>query len=154
MSRERSERKHKDSTTLEILHNDPDIVAAGDCTSHWMTRYGRRIRLESVPNASEQAKAAAATMCGKEKTITALPWFWSDQYDLKLQIAGLSTGYDEILLSGDPTQDRDFTCFYLREQKLIAADCVNRPRDFMRSKQKIAQGLEADRAELLQIAAD
>ncbi|MEQ7849381.1 NAD(P)/FAD-dependent oxidoreductase [Nocardioides kribbensis] len=134
--------------------NDPDIVAAGDCTSHWMTRYGRRIRLESVPNASEQAKAAAATMCGKEKTITALPWFWSDQYDLKLQIAGLSTGYDEILLSGDPTQDRDFTCFYLREQKLIAADCVNRPRDFMRSKQKIAQGLEADRAELLQIAAD
>ncbi|EON24291.1 FAD-dependent pyridine nucleotide-disulfide [Nocardioides sp. CF8] len=129
--------------------SDPDIVAAGDCASHEMARYGRRIRLESVPSAGEQAKVAAATMCGKSKEIAALPWFWSDQYDLKLQIAGLNTGYDEVLLSGDPAQDRDFTCYYLRGGELIAADCVNRPRDFVNSKRAIAQRLPVDRAELL-----
>jgi 3-phenylpropionate/trans-cinnamate dioxygenase ferredoxin reductase subunit len=129
--------------------SDPTIVAAGDCASHNMARYGRRIRLESVPSAGEQAKVAAATICGKSKKIAALPWFWSDQYDLKLQIAGLNTGYDEVVLSGDPTRDRDFTCFYLRAGELLAADCINRPRDFMSSKRVIAQQLPIDRAELM-----
>ncbi|WP_344258719.1 oxidoreductase C-terminal domain-containing protein, partial [Mycolicibacterium llatzerense] len=107
--------------------SDPDIVAAGDCTSHVMARYGSRIRLESVPSAGEQAKIAAATICGKRSAIAALPWFWSDQYDLKLQIAGLNTGYDEVVLSGDPSRHREFSCFYFRDGELIAADCVNRP---------------------------
>lgn len=129
--------------------SDPDIVAAGDCASHDMARYGRRIRLESVPSAGEQAKVAAATVCGKSKMIAALPWFWSDQYDLKLQIAGLNTGYDEVILSGDPTRDRDFTCFYLRAGELIAADCINRPRDFMVSKRIITQQLPIGRSELV-----
>ncbi len=129
--------------------SDPDIVAAGDCASHDMARYGRRIRLESVPSAAEQAKVAAATICGKSKKIAALPWFWSDQYDLKLQIAGLNTGYDEVVLSGDPTRDRDFSCFYLRAGELIAADCINRPRDFMYSKRVITQQVPIDRAELV-----
>lgn len=129
------------------------IVAAGDCTSHRMARYGRRIRLESVPSAREQAKVAAATLCGKDKTIAALPWFWSDQYDLKLQIAGLNTGYDEVVLSGDPSCDREFTSFYLRAGQLIAADCVNRPRDFAFSKRTIAQGLPVDRDALLGVGA-
>ncbi|MHA4855117.1 NAD(P)/FAD-dependent oxidoreductase [Rhodococcus sp. MSC1_016] len=129
--------------------SDPDIVAAGDCASHDMARYGRRIRLESVPSAGEQAKVAAATVCGKSKKIAALPWFWSDQYDLKLQIAGLNTGYDEVVLRGDPTRDRDFTCFYLRAGELIAADCIKRPRDFMFSKRVITQQLPIDRAELV-----
>ena len=129
--------------------SDPGIVAAGDCASHHMARYGRRIRLESVPSAVEQAKVAAATVCGKSKKISALPWFWSDQYDLKLQIAGLNTGYDEVVLSGDPTRDRDFTCFYLLAGELIAADCINRPRDFMFSKRAIAQQAPVGRAELM-----
>ncbi|MBF6278387.1 MULTISPECIES: NAD(P)/FAD-dependent oxidoreductase [Nocardia] len=129
----------------------PDIVAAGDCASHDMARYGRRIRLESVASAGEQAKVAAATLCGKNKEIAALPWFWSDQYDLKLQIAGLNTGYDEVVLSGDPERDRDFTCFYLRSGELIAADCVNRPRDFMFSKRVIAQNLPVDWSELVPV---
>ncbi|CAN5214934.1 FAD-dependent oxidoreductase [soil metagenome] len=129
--------------------SDLTIVAAGDCASHDMARYGCRIRLESVPSAVEQAKVAAATLCGKVKEITALPWFWSDQYDLKLQIAGLNTGYDEIVLSGDPSRDRDFTCFYLREGELIAADCVNRPRDFMFSKQVITRHTPVTRAEMI-----
>ncbi|MBF6215710.1 FAD-dependent oxidoreductase [Nocardia puris] len=129
--------------------SDPDIVAAGDCASHDMARYGRRIRLESVPSAGEQAKVAAATFCGKPKMIAALPWFWSDQYDLKLQIAGLNTGYDEVVCSGDPIRDRAFACFYLRAGELIAADCVNRPRDFVFSKRVIAQRLPVGRAELV-----
>ena len=129
--------------------SDSAIMAAGDCVSHDMARYGRRIRLESVPSAAEQAKVAAATVCGKSKTISALPWFWSDQYDLKLQIAGLNTGYDEVVLSGDPTRDRDFTCFYLRAGELIAADCINRPRDFMFSKRVITQQVPVERAELM-----
>jgi 3-phenylpropionate/trans-cinnamate dioxygenase ferredoxin reductase subunit len=129
--------------------SDPDILAAGDCASHHMARYGRRIRLESVPSAGEQAKVAAATMCGKSKKILALPWFWSDQYDLKLQIAGLNTGYDEVVLSGDPTADRDFTCYYLRAGELIAADCINRPRDFMSSKRAIMAQVPFDRTELM-----
>lgn len=129
--------------------SDPDIVAAGDCTCHDMARYKRRIRLESVASAGEQAKVAAATICGKPKEISALPWFWSDQYDLKLQIAGLNTGYDEVVLSGDPEQDRDFSCFYLRCGELIAADCVNRPRDFMFCKRAILQRTPFERSELV-----
>lgn len=128
--------------------SDPTIVAAGDCASQDMPRYGRRIRLESVPSAVEQAKVAAATICGKDKEVTALPWFWSDQYDLKLQIAGLNTGYDDTVLSGDPTADRDFTCYYLRKGELIAADCVNRPRDFMTTKRMLGQGTPVDTAAL------
>lgn len=129
--------------------SDHNIMAAGDCASHDMARYGRRIRLESVPSAGEQAKVAAATICGKSKNIAALPWFWSDQYDLKLQIAGLNTGYDEVVLSGDPTRGREFTCFYLRAGELIAADCINRPRDFIFSKRAITQQLRISRAELV-----
>ncbi|MCZ4618583.1 MULTISPECIES: NAD(P)/FAD-dependent oxidoreductase [Rhodococcus] len=129
----------------------PDILAAGDCASHDMARYGRRIRLESVPSAGEQAKVAAATICGKPKQIAALPWFWSDQYELKLQIAGLNTGYDEVVLSGDPVRDRDFSCFYLRAGELIAADCINRPRDFITSKRTITQQLPMNRAELARV---
>ncbi len=133
--------------------SDPRIVAAGDCASHRMARYDRLVRLESVPSAGEQAKTAAATLCGKERPIAALPWFWSDQYDLKLQIAGLNVGYDELVLSGDPSRDRDFTCYYLQQGRLLAADCVNRPRDFLKAKQLISQGLGVDRAELESAAA-
>ena len=133
--------------------SDPRIVAAGDCASHRMARYDRLVRLESVPSAGEQAKTAAATLCGKERPIAALPWFWSDQYDLKLQIAGLNLGYDELVLSGDPSRDRDFTCYYLQQGRLLAADCVNRPRDFLKAKQLISQGLGVDRAELESAAA-
>ncbi|HET8729490.1 MAG TPA: FAD-dependent oxidoreductase [Moraxellaceae bacterium] len=117
--------------------SDEDIVAAGDCASHPCLRYEGRLRLESVPNAGEHAKVAAATLCGKEKSISALPWFWSDQYDLKLQIAGLHGGHDDVVLRGDPGKGRSFACFYLRAGRLIAADCVNRPQEFLFSKSVI-----------------
>lgn len=117
--------------------SDPDIYAVGDCTSHPNALFGRRIRLESVHNALEQAKTAAANICGDPAQYTQVPWFWSDQYDLKLQIAGLSQGHDQAVLRGDP-DDRSFSCAYLREGRLIAVDAVNRPRDFLQAKQLIA----------------
>lgn len=116
---------------------DPDIYAIGDCTSHPNSIYGRRLRLESVHNALEQAKTAASNICGIESHYSQVPWFWSDQYDLKLQIAGLSQGYDAVVLRGDPAS-RSFACLYLKNDVLIAVDAINSPRDFMQSKALIA----------------
>jgi 3-phenylpropionate/trans-cinnamate dioxygenase ferredoxin reductase component len=130
------------------LTSDPDIVAAGDCASYFIPRYDRHLRLESVPNAGEHAKVAAATMCGKPKTISALPWFWSDQYELKLQIAGLNDGYDSVVLRGDPDSGRSFACFYFKQGEMIAADCVNRPKEFMFSRRVINERLPIDRNQL------
>ncbi len=117
---------------------DPDIVAAGDCTRHPTPLYGS-LRLESVPNATEQAKSAAASLCGKEKPYVALPWFWSDQYDLKLQIAGLNGGYDRVVIRGNAAEGRSFAAFYLASGRLIAVDCVNRPQEFIVGKRLISQ---------------
>jgi 3-phenylpropionate/trans-cinnamate dioxygenase ferredoxin reductase subunit len=128
--------------------DDPRVFAAGDCANHFDARYGTRMRLECVANANEHAKAIAGAICGNEKPISALPWFWSDQYDLKLQIAGLSTGHDQIVLRGDPADGRSFACFYLADGRLIAADCVNRPKEFMFSKRAITEGLHPDPAHL------
>ena len=121
--------------------NDPHIVAAGDCTNHFNAIYQRRMRLESVPNAGEQGKTAAATLCGLTKAYKSLPWFWSDQYDLKLQIAGLSQGYDHVSIRGDKQNGRSFVAFYFKESRLIAADCINRPQEFMLSKKIITEGI-------------
>ena len=88
-------------------------------------------------NALEQAKTAAANICGKDTAYSQVPWFWSDQYDLKLQIAGLSEGYDDVAIRGNPAE-RSFSCLYLRDGRLIACDAINAPRDFVQSKQLIA----------------
>jgi 3-phenylpropionate/trans-cinnamate dioxygenase ferredoxin reductase subunit len=117
--------------------SDPDIVAAGDCTVHDSVLYGRRVRLESVPNALEQARAAAGWLCGKPRPNHAVPWFWSDQYDLKLQMTGLSDGHDACVVRGSFV-DRSFCAFYLREGRVIAVDAVNRPADFMLAKKAVA----------------
>ncbi len=116
---------------------DPAIYAAGDCTSHPNAIYNRRLRLESVQNALEQARIAAANICGKDETYCEVPWFWSDQYDLKLQIAGISRGFDDFVIRGNPA-GRSFSCLYLFEGRLIAVDAINAPRDFVQSKQLIA----------------
>ncbi len=128
--------------------DDPNVFAAGDCANYFDVRYDCRLRLECVSNAVEQAKSVAGTICGTEKAIAALPWFWSDQYDLKLQIAGLNTGYDDVVLRGDPTAGRAFACFYFADGKLVAADCVNRAQEFVFSKRAIAEGLSPDRSAL------
>jgi len=122
---------------------DPDIMAAGDCTLQQHALYGRQLRLESVPNALEQARAAASWLCGKPKPNQSVPWFWSDQYDLKLQMAGLSQGYDRCVLRGNP-QTRSFCAFYLKGSRLLAVDAVNRPGDFMLVRRALAQPLTVD----------
>jgi 3-phenylpropionate/trans-cinnamate dioxygenase ferredoxin reductase subunit len=116
---------------------DPAIVAAGDCTSHPSRYAGGNIRLESVQNASDQAKAAGATIAGVECAYDALPWFWSDQYDMKLQMAGLSQGHDTDVLRGS-IEEGKFSVFYLREGRLIAADTVSKPAEHMVSRRLIA----------------
>ena len=100
--------------------SDPAIFAAGDCTNFPSPRYGRRMRLESVPNAIEQAKAAAANMIGGDVVYDALPWFWSDQYDVKLQIAGLNTGYDRVVARLGSGQTASF--WYYAGDRLLAVD--------------------------------
>jgi 3-phenylpropionate/trans-cinnamate dioxygenase ferredoxin reductase subunit len=127
--------------------SDPNIYAVGDCSSHPSDIYGRRIRLESVHNALEQAKTAANNICGIEEHYSQVPWFWSDQYDLKLQIAGLSAGYDQVVIRGEQN-DKKFSCFYLREGVLVAVDAINSPREFMQSKSLIAERAVIDPAKL------
>lgn len=126
---------------------DPNIFAVGDCTSHPNAIYDRRLRLESVHNAVEQAKTAAANICGQDVAYAQVPWFWSDQYDLKLQIAGLSEGYDDVVIRGNPAE-RSFSCLYLRDGRLIAVDAINAPRDFVQSKQLIADRAEIEKEKL------
>jgi 3-phenylpropionate/trans-cinnamate dioxygenase ferredoxin reductase subunit len=123
--------------------SDRSIYAIGDCTSHPSTIYDRRLRLESVHNALEQAKTAASNICGEEVRYSQVPWFWSDQYDLKLQIAGLSQGYDQTVVRGNP-EDKQFACLYLRAGVLIAVDAINSPREFMQAKRMIAEKATID----------
>jgi 3-phenylpropionate/trans-cinnamate dioxygenase ferredoxin reductase subunit len=106
--------------------SDPHIYAIGDCAGH--AHHGflqRRIRLESVPNATEQARAVAAAICGKPPFSTSPLWFWSEQYNLKLQMVGLSDGYDELVMRGD-LDSESFIIFYVKHEEIIAADAVNR----------------------------
>lgn len=124
--------------------NDHDIVAAGDCTMHYNPIYDRHLRLESVQNAVDQAKVAAATLCDKLEPYSALPWFWSDQFDLKLQIAGLSQGFDQVVIRGDIEKSRSFAAFYLQAGRLIAVDAINSPKEFMLSKRALVNVITPD----------
>jgi 3-phenylpropionate/trans-cinnamate dioxygenase ferredoxin reductase subunit len=95
------------------------------------------VRLESVQNAIDQAKHAAAAVCGKSKPYTDVPWFWSDQYDLKLQIAGLAAPGDQVVMRGDPTT-RSFAAFHLREGAIAAVEAVNAAPEYMMGRRLIA----------------
>ncbi len=123
--------------------SDSNIYAVGDCTSHPNAIYDTQLRLESVHNAVEQAKTAASNICGVEMHYAQVPWFWSDQYDLKLQIAGLSQGYDTTILRGNP-ESASFSCLYLKDGILIAVDAINSPKDFLQSKALIAARARID----------
>ena len=127
--------------------SDPAVFAAGDCTARPLVHYARMGRLESVHNAIEQGKIVAAAMLGRDRPAEDVPWFWSDQYDLKLQIAGLSHGYDRIVVRGKP-DERKFAAFYLRDGALLAVDAVGSPMEFMASRQLIARAARPDPAAL------
>lgn len=127
--------------------SDPDILAIGDCTEHPLPFLGSRVRLESVPNALEQARVAASVLTNQPSAYNAIPWFWSDQFDLKLQAVGLSQGYDRVITRTTKAAN-GFVAFYLREGRVIAADCVNAPADFIQAKRLVADKHAADPAQL------
>ncbi|MEM6462542.1 MAG: FAD-dependent oxidoreductase [Pseudomonadota bacterium] len=117
--------------------SDANIYAAGDCASFFSNRYGRHIRLESVQNAIDQGKHAALAMLGSQDVYDPVPWFWSDQYDIKLQIAGLSDGYDRLETEGSEA-DGSFVIRYFAGDRLICVDAVNAPRAHMMSRRELA----------------
>ena len=114
------------------------IFAAGDCTNHPNPILNRRLRLESVPNAMEQGRVAASNMLGGSKSYASMPWFWSDQYEHKLQMVGFSKDSDQSVVRGD-MESKSFTVFYLKDGLIIAADSVNNPKEFMASKQLVGK---------------
>jgi 3-phenylpropionate/trans-cinnamate dioxygenase ferredoxin reductase component len=113
-----------------LLTSDPNVSAIGDCCLFESRRFGGSLRLESVQNATDQAKCVAARLTGDDKPYDGMPWFWSDQGDDKLQIAGLTTGYDRVVLRGDPAQ-KAFSAFCYRQGRLIGIESVNRAGDHM-----------------------
>lgn len=130
----------------------PDIFAIGDCASHANDfAEGATIRLKSVQNANDMANTAAKAICGDAQPYHAVPWFWSNQYDLKLQTVGLSTGHDDVVMRGDPAT-RSFSLVYLRQGRVIALDCVNAVKDYVQGKALVVQGTQASAADLSDIS--
>ena len=127
--------------------SDPHIWAAGDVTRHPNPHYGARVRLESVDNAFEQGASAALNMLGLTTVHDKVPWFWSDQYDLKLVIVGLNAGYDDMVVRDDPAS-RAFSVCYLRKGELIAVETVNHAKDQMAARKMIPARARPDRAKL------
>ncbi len=126
----------------------PDIYAIGDCAAH-ANRFagGATMRLESVQNANDQAKTAVSHIVGKGEPYNAVPWFWSNQYDLKLQTVGLSTGFDDVVVRGDP-DSRSFSVVYLKGGKVIALDCVNAVKDYVQGRAHVLSGAALDKEQL------
>jgi 3-phenylpropionate/trans-cinnamate dioxygenase ferredoxin reductase subunit len=127
--------------------SDPAIFAIGDMTQRPMAIYGRTLRLESVPNALEQARQAAAAIAGAAPPKPETPWFWSDQYDLKLQIGGLPFDVDQVIVRGDPST-RKFSVFHLSGNKVQAVEAINAPQDFMVGRSMLGQRRAVDPARL------
>jgi 3-phenylpropionate/trans-cinnamate dioxygenase ferredoxin reductase subunit len=126
----------------------PDIYAIGDCAMHANAfAEGARIRLESVQNANDQATTAAKHILGGTDAYHAVPWFWSNQYDLRLQTMGLSIGYDETIVRGDPA-NRSFSVVYLKNGRVLALDCVNAVKDYVQGKALVTGGVSPDKASL------
>ncbi len=130
--------------------SDPSIWSAGDCAS--FPYKGGRIRLESVPNAIDQAEVVAQNMMGASKDYVATPWFWSDQYDVKLQIAGLNTGFDNVVTRAGEGRTTSF--WYYKGDELVAVDAMNDPRAYMVGKRLIDMGKTADKSVVADPAAD
>ncbi|TLY91902.1 MAG: pyridine nucleotide-disulfide oxidoreductase [Gammaproteobacteria bacterium] len=124
-------------TDVHCRTSQEAIYAAGDCASHLNRQYGRHLRLESVDNAFEQGSTVALNLLGTATAHDKVPWFWSDQFDLKLVIVGVSHGYDTVILRGAPAS-RSFSACYLRGGELIAIDTVNQPKDQMAARKLIA----------------
>ncbi|MFE2023311.1 NAD(P)/FAD-dependent oxidoreductase [Streptomyces sp. NPDC059499] len=125
----------------QLRTSDPDIFALGDCARFPSPHAGRHVRVESVQNASDQAKCVAAAICGEPYAYTAVPWFWSEQYALRLQIAGLTAGHDETVTVGDPA-DGKFSVFCFRAGRLTGVESVNRPADHGIARRLLTAGTD------------
>jgi 3-phenylpropionate/trans-cinnamate dioxygenase ferredoxin reductase subunit len=134
--------------------NLADVFAVGDCAAH-ASRFagGGVVRVESVQNANDQAAIVAKALTGVEEAYGAVPWFWSNQYDLKLQSVGLSTGHDLALLRGDPAT-RSFSVVYLKAGRVIALDCVNKTRDYVQGRALVVASARVEPALLADITVD
>lgn len=128
--------------------NDPNIYAVGDCATGMHMRFGAPTRLESVQNAVDQATVAAKSIIGEQVAYDTLPWFWSDQYNLKLQMAGLSRGYDDIVVRGDMAAEKFSICYFKGEQ-LIAVDSVNAIADHMAAKRLLTAEAPVTKAQCM-----
>jgi 3-phenylpropionate/trans-cinnamate dioxygenase ferredoxin reductase subunit len=122
-----------------LLTSDPHVSAIGDCALFKSPRFGGSLRMESVQNATDHARCVAARLTGDAKVYDGQPWFWSDQADDKLQIAGLTTGYDRVVLRGDPAQ-KAFSAFCYRDGLLVGIESVNRAGDHMFGRRLLAAG--------------
>lgn len=120
----------------------PHVFAVGDCAMHANSFAGHRIRLESVQNAMDQASAVAKTIAGNPTVYHAVPWFWSNQYDLRLQTVGISSGHDQVIVRGNPGC-RSFSVIYLKTGRIAALDCVNAAKDYMQGRALIVKGASA-----------
>lgn len=126
----------------------PDVYAVGDCAAFACDYAGGTVmRVESVQNANDMATCVAKAICGDEKPYKAFPWFWSNQYDLRLQTAGINVGFDKVVMRGDP-ETRSFSVVYLREGKVLALDCVNSVKDYVQGRKLVENGSRPDLAEL------
>jgi 3-phenylpropionate/trans-cinnamate dioxygenase ferredoxin reductase subunit len=133
--------------------SDPEIYAVGDCTEFPLPYLGKRFRLESVPNALEQARVAAAAINGAPSPYGLVPWFWSDQYHFKLQSAGLSQGYDNVV-KRPPRNPEGFVAFYVKDNVVLAVDCVNAVSEFNAAKKLVADKTPVDLKALADPAVD
>mgnify|MGYP005990512599 CR=1 FL=1 len=123
--------------------NDDNIYSVGDCTYHYNPHYKTNVRLESVQNAVDQSKVAAKSICGQDVVYDTIPWFWSDQFDIKLQMVGLSNGYNEVIVRQENTDKTSFSVWYFKDDELLSVDAINNARAYMlgtrliKGKQKI-----------------
>ncbi len=127
--------------------SDPDVFAAGDCTRHPNALLGRTVRLESVQNAVDQARCISNELTDKGVNYAEVPWFWSDQYDLKMQMAGLPAPDDQVVVRGDPAR-RSFSVFYLRDGRVSGVNAINVGADYVRGRKWIGEGRTVDAARL------
>ena len=128
-----------------------DVYAVGDVARHPDPQRGGTRRLESVPNASEQARCVAATLAGSHRAYAAIPWFWSDQFDVKLQTAGVPSATDRVVVRSDPEHPRQLTALYLDDDLVVAADVANKPADFAAAKRLIAARVRVDPDQLADV---
>lgn len=127
--------------------SDANIYAIGDCTYHYNPHYNRNIRLESVQNAVDQSKVAAAAICGLSPIYNAIPWFWSDQYDVKLQMVGLSQGYNQVIVRQEENPN-SFSVWYFQDDTLLSVDAVNFAKAYVIGTKVIKDGLKIDKVKL------